>query len=132
MHKGLMMAASLLGAFAVALGAFGAHGLKTILSEDALAVYHTGVEYQFYHVFAILATGFIWEKIPSKQVLWAGRLFISGIIFFSGSLYLMTWLRAFANKDILWLGAITPIGGIMFIAGWLTLGWAISIGLKDK
>lgn len=126
------MAASLLGAFAVALGAFGAHGLKALLAEDALATYRTGVEYQFYHVFAIMITGFIWEKIPTKQVIWAGRLFIGGIVFFSGSLYLMTYLRAFANKDILWLGAITPIGGIMFIAAWLTLGWAISTGLKDK
>lgn len=126
------MIASLLGAFAVALGAFGAHGLKPLLTEDAMNVYHTGVQYHFYHVFALIAAGFIWEKIPTKQVIWASRFFIFGIILFSGSLYLMTWLRAFANKDVPWLGAITPIGGLLFIAGWLNLGWALSVGLKDQ
>jgi uncharacterized membrane protein YgdD (TMEM256/DUF423 family) len=110
------MASGLLGALAVIVGAFGAHGLESHLDEDMLAVYNTGVEYHFYHVLALfaltLAPASLWEK---KSTHWAARLFILGIIFFSGSLYLL------AISGIKWLGAITPLGGTAWIAAWVCL-----------
>ncbi|WP_020558647.1 DUF423 domain-containing protein [Thiofilum flexile] len=107
--------ASLLGLLAVVLGAFGAHGLEKILDPQLLQRYHTGVEYQFYHSFALLAVG-LWFKIqPTKLLGYAGLLFTIGIILFSGSLYL------YALSGVKALGMITPIGGIAFIAGWAVM-----------
>ena len=128
MHRGIMMAGSLIAAFAVALGAFGAHALKQKMSVEDLSVYQTGVQYHFYHVLAIFITAFLWGKFYRPAILWTSRLFTAGIVLFSGSLYTMSYLKAFNGADIKWLGAITPIGGVCFISGWLLLGWTVNKG----
>ena len=125
MHKGFLRTAALLGALSVALGAFAAHTLKEILPADVLQIFETGVRYQFYHVFALLAAGILYANFPGKVLQWAGRLFIAGIILFSGSLYVLCYVK-YAGLPLLWLGAITPLGGLAFIIGWILLFVAIS------
>ncbi len=132
MHRGLMMIGSLLGAFAVALGAFGAHALKQKLGAEELSVYQTGVQYQFYHVVAIFVVASLYGKFHRPAILWAGRFFIAGIFLFSGSLYLITYLKAFGGIAAKWLGPITPIGGLFFILGWLLLGWLVNHGKVQR
>lgn len=106
-----------LGAFSgVALGAFGAHGLRRRLSPESLAVFQTGVTYQMMHSLALLMVFLLVANGNQEMLLWAGRLFVAGIVLFSGSLYLM----AVTGKKR--LGAITPVGGLCFLAGWLALG----------
>src|ERR1035438_3104260 len=120
MNKNFLAAGTLFGAFSVALGAFAAHALKSMLSADAVAVFETGVRYQFYHAFALLIIGIAAEKFSDKWVRWSGNCFIAGIILFSGSLYALTILRiAEASPAIKFVGVITPVGGLFFIAGWL-------------
>src|SRR5689334_1957518 len=111
MHKGFLVTASILGALSVALGAFAAHGLRRILSADQVAVFETGVRYQFYHTFALLIVGILFEKFSSGLMQWAGNCFIIGILLFSGSLYLLSVLRATENVGLSKLGIITPFGG---------------------
>ena len=91
MNKQIIVTASVLGMLAVITGAFGAHGLKAVLPADQLEVWHTAVQYNFYHVFALLAVGFAAQYLPGNLIHWSGRLFIAGIIFFSGSLYLLSY-----------------------------------------
>jgi uncharacterized membrane protein YgdD (TMEM256/DUF423 family) len=121
MRKSFLKTATMLGALSVILGAFGAHALKEKLSADVLAVYETAVRYQFYHVFALLATGILYKEFPDKWLINAGKLFMAGILLFSGSLYLLTLVKAMGNEGMNWLGVITPLGGLCFIAGWLCL-----------
>jgi uncharacterized membrane protein YgdD (TMEM256/DUF423 family) len=116
MEKRFLIAGSIFGGIAVALGAFGAHALKNMLSEQNLRIFHTAVEYQFYHALALLITGVVGGKIRNKQINWSGNLFIAGIILFSGSLYC---LSAFENLS--WVGMLTPVGGLCLITGWLML-----------
>lgn len=125
MHKQYLVTAAWLAAFTVALGAFGAHGLKAILTPASLATFETGVRYQFYHVFALAITGILWKEYPGKLLMVAGRFFILGILFFSGSLYLLTFLTVLGISDFHWVGAITPLGGLFFILGWFLLGLSI-------
>lgn len=113
------MAASVLLALAVAIGAFGAHGLKAHLIPEMLQTYKTGVEYHFYHALGLLLVGVLSVSMPSNLLNWSASLLALGIILFSGSLYLL------AITGIKWLGAITPIGGISFIAGWILLFVAV-------
>jgi uncharacterized membrane protein YgdD (TMEM256/DUF423 family) len=120
MHKGFLKAAAISGAIAVILGAFAAHTLKELLASDALQVFETGVRYQFYHVFALLAVGILYKEYPGKLLKWSGNLFIAGQILFSGSLYALTYIK-YADLPLKWIGAVTPIGGVAFIAGWLCL-----------
>jgi uncharacterized membrane protein YgdD (TMEM256/DUF423 family) len=120
MHKLYIKTAALLGALSVMLGAFAAHSLKKILSPDDLQVFETAVRYQFYHVFALLAVGILYKEFPGKSMAWAGKLFIAGIILFSGSLYLLCYVKHHL-MPLNWLGAITPFGGAAFIAGWIML-----------
>jgi uncharacterized membrane protein YgdD (TMEM256/DUF423 family) len=124
MHKGFIKTAALLGALAVMLGAFAAHGLKQILLPDNLQVFETAVRYQFYHVFALLAVGILYNQFPGKLMQWAGRLFIAGIILFCGSLYLLCYVK-YSEINLNWIGAITPLGGVAFIAGWALLFCAV-------
>ncbi len=119
MHKNFLNIAAILGLLAVALGAFAAHGLKSYVSAQAVATFETGVRYQFYHVFALIAVAILYKEFPSIKI--AGWLFIVGIIFFSGSLYALTIVQAMVLSGFKWLGPITPIGGLFFIAGWLFL-----------
>ena len=117
--KTILMTASFLLALAVALGAFGAHGLKSQLSTDMLQTYKTGVDYHFYHALGLLLIGILAVSFPSELMKWSAILLTAGIILFSGSLYLL------AVSGIKWLGAITPIGGLSFIAGWVLLFLAV-------
>ena len=93
MHKIFLRIAAILGALSVILGAFAAHGLKQVLSADQLQVFETAVRYQFYHVFALLAAGILYAAFPGKFMKWAGYLFIAGMILFSGSLYLLCYVK---------------------------------------
>lgn len=105
---------------AVLLGAFGAHELKKQLSADMLAIFQTGVQYHFYHALGLLAVGLIATQIlNSAAIKWSGWLMFAGILIFSGSLYLLSF------TGHRWLGAITPIGGVAFIAAWVLLAYAI-------
>ncbi|HEV3412270.1 MAG TPA: DUF423 domain-containing protein [Puia sp.] len=130
MHKSFLSIAAVLGALSVALGAFAAHRLKEIVSPDAVAVFETGVRYQFYHVFALLFVGLVSDRVSNRWVIWAGNCFIMGIIFFCGSLYTLTALKAAEISPMKLIGIATPVGGVFFIAGWIFL-WLAFI-MSDK
>jgi uncharacterized membrane protein YgdD (TMEM256/DUF423 family) len=115
MSKLILMTASILLALAVAIGAFGAHGLKSHISVEMMQIYKTGVEYHFYHALGLLFIGVLSVSYPSGLLNWSAILLAVGIILFSGSLYVL------AITGINWLGAITPFGGLCFIAGWVLL-----------
>jgi len=126
MHKGFLRTAALLGALSVLLGAFAAHGLKQHISDYAVSIFETAVKYQFYHAFALLATGILFREFPNVRMRWAGRFFIMGTLLFCSSLYALTFIKAAVLPGYDWIGIITPFGGICFIAGWLLLALAIS------
>jgi uncharacterized membrane protein YgdD (TMEM256/DUF423 family) len=128
MNRNFLSVAALLGALSVALGAFAAHKLKEIVGPETVAIFETGVRYQFYHVFALLFVALLSEKIANKWMTWAGNCFITGIILFSGSLYALTALKIADNNHLKLVGIATPVGGLFFIAGWLFL-W---IGVSKK
>ena len=108
------------GFVAVALGAFGAHALKQRLPDDLLAIYHTAVQYQFWHTAALLAVGLLLLHFPQQILLkYSGWAFVIGMFIFSGSLYVL------ALTGTRWLGAITPIGGVALLTGWLLLAAAM-------
>ncbi len=130
MHNIFLKAAALLGALSVALGAFGAHALRQKVSEAAINIFETGVRYQFYHVIALLAVGILFRDYGNKWMVWAGWLFIAGIVLFSGSLYMLTYVKGAEKTAYNWVGAITPFGGLAFIAGWVCMFIAITKALK--
>ncbi len=107
-------------AIGVAAGAFGAHGLKGILSPDMLAVYETAVRYQMYHALGLIVAGWAASSRQNSKSNIAGWSFVVGTVLFSGSLYAMTL------SGVRWLAAITPIGGVAFILGWVMLGLSFS------
>ncbi len=123
MAKLFITLASLSGMFAVGLGAFGAHALREKLDEYSMGVFETAVQYHFYHSLALLAVGVIALSQPQTAMLKSsGWLFLVGIVIFSGSLYVLSM------TGVRWLGAITPLGGLAFIAGWACLaatGWKL-------
>lgn len=121
MHKGLLKIGAVMSAFAVALGAFGAHGLKKLVSAESVAVFDTGVRYQIYHSLAILIVGILAERFSSKNIIRAGYSFLIGIFLFSGSLYVLTFFKAQGVVGLSGIGIITPIGGMIFILGWIFL-----------
>ena len=117
-----MIAGTLFAALAVALGAFGAHGLQKISTDEKIIHgYQTAVQYQFWHALALLFTGMLYEKLDTRLMKWAARSFINGIILFSGSLYMLTYLKIRESSLIKIAGPITPLGGLLFITGWLLL-----------
>ncbi len=118
MNSKWFVTGAIMAAVGVAIGAFGAHGLKTSVSADLLAVFEIGVRYHMYHALALLLVGLAETRCSARLLNVAGYLFVLGIVFFSGSLYLMTLSGA------RWLGAITPIGGICFIGAWIVLAVA--------
>ena len=125
MYKPALISGSLFGVLAVILGAFGAHSLKSILSPEQLMVFEKGVTYQFYHCFALLATGIIFSYFPFPNIKLATIFFVAGIICFSGSLYLFTVMDA-KSIAVPTIGRlITPLGGLCFIIGWIELFLAI-------
>lgn len=120
MNNLFLVLAGLNGFIAVSLGAFAAHGLKSMLGPDLLATFQTGVQYHMYHSLALLAVGILVLQFPAQTGLRiAGYLFLAGIVIFSGSLYVL------ALSGIRWLGAITPLGGVAFLAGWALLAWSM-------
>ena len=119
MSKTILMSASVFLILAVVIGAFGAHSLKNHLTEEMLQIYKTGVEYHFYHALGLLMIGVLSISMPSEYLKWSAILLAAGIILFSGSLY------ALAITGIKGLGAITPFGGLSFIAGWIMLAIAV-------
>ncbi len=112
MDKSFLFAGALAGFLAVAFGAFGAHALRGRLTPELLAVFETGVRYQMYHALAIFAVGLMMARSGGWLFSTAGWLFTAGIVLFSGSLYVL------ALTGITIFGAITPIGGLLFLAGW--------------
>ncbi len=119
MERIFFILASVFGGLAVALGAFGAHALRARLTASLLETFETGVRYHFYHAIALVLVVVALDRWPKSNLpTLAGWLFVIGIVIFSGSLY------ALAFTGIRWLGAITPIGGVAFIAGWVCLALA--------
>jgi len=118
MDRTFMFVGALMGFVGVGLGAFGAHGLKGRLPAEMLAVFETGVRYQMYHALALLALGAMMSRLDGRAVVVAGWSFTAGILIFSGSLY------ALALSGVTMLGAITPIGGVAFLIGWIALAIA--------
>jgi uncharacterized membrane protein YgdD (TMEM256/DUF423 family) len=119
MERTFLMSGALLGALAVAAGAFGAHALKGRLTADLASTYELAVRYQMYHALALLAVGILLTRFPGWTVQLAGWLFLAGTLIFSGTLYLLVL------TGTRWLGAITPIGGTALLLGWLVLAWGI-------
>jgi uncharacterized membrane protein YgdD (TMEM256/DUF423 family) len=120
MHKSYLVAAVFFGFLSVGLGAFGAHGLEKITADEKiLHSFQTGVQYQMYHALALLAVAIIYDKISNPWMKWAGILFVTGIILFSGSLYLLTALNISGSSMVRIVGPITPVGGIFLMTGWL-------------
>jgi uncharacterized membrane protein YgdD (TMEM256/DUF423 family) len=104
---------------AVAAGAFGAHALKEILDEHRLQVFDTATRYQMYHAFGLCIVAGAMDRYPEQRLEQTGWLFTIGILLFSGSLYVVSL------AGVRWMGAVTPIGGAAFLAGWLLFGWRI-------
>ena len=118
MPRTFMLMAAAAGFLAVALGAFGAHGLKSRVEPELLAVWQTAVQYQLAHALALLCVALLLRQAGEAALVWAGWSFLAGIVLFSGSLYLLvlTGVRP--------LGVVTPFGGLAFLAGWLALAVA--------
>src|ERR671919_188534 len=115
MERVFFIAGAVSALVGVAVGAFGAHGLKNRLDAEALAVFEVGVRYQMYHAFALIAAAWVWSRWPGTLAVAGGWLFVAGTLLFSGSLY------ALSLTGVRWLGAITPLGGVAFLAGWAAL-----------
>ena len=122
MERSFALIGALFGFLAVAAGAFGAHALQARLSPDALEVFETAARYQMYHALALVAAAWVVTRWPGGAANAAGWLFVVGTVVFSGSLYIL------AFTGIRWLGAVTPLGGLAFLAGWLALAWAVARG----
>ena len=111
-------------AISIIMGAFGAHLLKDILSVKAMELYETGIKYQMYHAFALIIAGILFRLNPCKQYKTASILFLLGIIFFCGSLYVLSYKINYNIDGLKWVGPITPLGGLCFILGWLFLAFS--------
>lgn len=122
MHKSFLVAAAVFGGLAVALGAFGAHGLQRITADEKIIQgFQTGVQYQLGHALALLAAALLYERLPAFWIRWTGYCFIAGIFCFSGSLYLLTLLKIQESNAVRFVGPVTPLGGLLFIGGWFCL-----------
>lgn len=117
MARRILVSGALLALFGVAVGAFGAHGLRPLLSEHMLTVFETGVRYHLFHALGMLGAGLSLKFAPSRYVHYAAWAFFLGILLFSGSLY------ALSVSGVRGLGIITPFGGLCFIVGWGLLAW---------
>jgi uncharacterized membrane protein YgdD (TMEM256/DUF423 family) len=116
---------SVLGLIGVAAGAFGAHALRNYLTPESLGIWETAVRYQLVHALALLATAWAVSRWPGAPPKAAGWLFFAGAVVFSGSLY------ALSLSGLRWLGAVTPIGGLCFLAGWACLAWTAVRGQES-
>lgn len=122
MSRKIIITAAIFGLLAVIAGAFGAHGLEPLLAPKQKEVWHTAVQYQFYHVFALLFLSFFNGEAKLTRISY--YLFTFGIICFSGSLYLLACTNLLGITNLMIIGPITPLGGLLFIAGWATLAFA--------
>lgn len=134
MKKQFLIFSGFSGAIAVALGAMGAHFLKSqletgLITETNLQTFEIAVKYQVYHSIALLIIALLSDKLNSKLLPKAGYCFMAGIVLFSGSLYLLSTSTLLSLTSMRWLGPITPIGGLFFISGWLLLAFA---GMKKQ
>jgi uncharacterized membrane protein YgdD (TMEM256/DUF423 family) len=118
MDRLLFAAGAISAAIGVGAGAFAAHGLKSRLGPDALAVFETGARYQLFHALGMLAAGWAAARFGTDTATWGGWLLLAGTVLFSGSLYLL------ALTGVRWLGLVTPFGGVAFIVGWVLLALA--------
>jgi len=125
MHKIFLVLGSAFAGLGVVLGAFGAHGLKKLVGLETVGTFQTGVQYQMYHAFALLFVGILYERLSHPLLNWAGGLFVGGILLFSGSLYLLAGLKAANKVGLTGIGILTPVGGLLFIAGWLLVLMAV-------
>jgi uncharacterized membrane protein YgdD (TMEM256/DUF423 family) len=136
LSKYFISIAAFLGALTVALGAFGAHALKAVLSQAALVTYETAVRYQMYHVVALLFTGILLQKAstPKQQKLLsrAGLFFIDGIVLFSGSLYFIVAKPFLGIDGMPWVGIITPVGGLLWMVAWVLLALSQLKGVENS
>jgi uncharacterized membrane protein YgdD (TMEM256/DUF423 family) len=123
--KLFLILGTLLAGLAVALGAFGAHGLKKLVDADTVSIYQTGVQYQMYHALALIVVGILIQRGENALMHYAGFFFIAGIVCFSGSLYLLSSFRAINKAVPGFVYPITPLGGILFILGWILLLFAL-------
>lgn len=122
MHKNYLAIAAIFGGLAVALGAFGAHGLEKVTTDEKIVQgFRTGVQYQMYHAIVLLFLALAFDKLPADKARLAANCFITGVILFSGSLYLLTFLKIQESDAVRFAGPITPVGGLFFIVGWLLL-----------
>jgi uncharacterized membrane protein YgdD (TMEM256/DUF423 family) len=117
MERVFFVIGALSGFVGVALGAFGAHGLKSRLDPEMLQIFEVGVRYQMYHAFGLFGAAWAASRWPGAATTASGWLFVVGTVVFSGSLYLL------AVTGVRWLGAITPLGGVAFLVGWSCLAW---------
>ena len=122
-NKNIVVTASIFAAITIAIGAFGAHGLKQLVDAKSVATFETGVRYQMYHCLALLVVGFA-KPISENTKKWVFRFFLFGIVFFSGSIYLLA-LKEVLPFTVSFLGPVTPIGGMLFIIGWLRLAFSL-------
>lgn len=122
-HKNIVITACLLAILAIALGAFGAHGLKPLISADSLAAFQTGVTYQMYHALALLALALI-PGLGLQKVKMVFRIFVLGIFFFCGSLYILA-LKTVLPFSVSFLAPVTPVGGLLLISGWALLTYSV-------
>lgn len=119
MERHLLGIGALSACLAVAAGAFGAHALTGLVTPDRLAVWETAVRYHMYHALGLLVVAYLASQKAARPAQIAGWLFVAGTILFSGSLYVLTL------TGMRWLGAVTPLGGVLFLAGWLALAWGV-------
>lgn len=125
MAKTFLIWGCTLAGIGVVLGAFGAHGLKKLVDANTLGSYQTGVQYQLYHALALLAVGILLRNFQPASFSLAGYCFLLGILFFSGSIYAITFLKSMNNPVPTVVGILTPIGGLFFIAGWIALLFSV-------
>jgi len=116
--------AAVLAMTSVALGAFATHGLRGHLDPGDLATFETAARYQMYHGLALLAVAWIMDRWPGPLVVWSARLILVGVLIFSGSLYVLVL------HGQRWLGAVTPLGGLFLMGGWLLLAWHL-VAVRD-
>ncbi len=124
-YRLFLLFGSFFGLTGVALGAFGAHALKSVVFPEMLSAFETGVRYQLYHAFALMVTALLHDRGGGRFGVFAGWFFIAGIVLFSGSLYTL------AVSGVGWIGMITPFGGMCFLAGWLAL-FAAALKIKKE
>jgi uncharacterized membrane protein YgdD (TMEM256/DUF423 family) len=137
MHRKILMLGLFFSLLAVVLGAFGAHALKALVSQEKLQIFETGVRYQFMHAIALIALSVYgsqneYKRGEQKVIGWSAHFFLIGIFLFSGSLYLLTLLSATNYPMARFLGPITPLGGLCFILGWAFWIRAVYLDKVDK